>query len=107
MENVRAGWSFLCDAVSDAWETLEQTGRAGDEQRRVLRLAAAQATRTGARAVDLCYHAGGGTSVYETSPLQRVFRDVHVATQHGMVADRMLEPIGRLRFGLDTDTSLL
>ena len=104
---LRAGWSFLRDAVAEAWDELESTGRAGDEQRRVLRLAAVQATRAGARAVDLCYHAGGGTSVYETSPLQRVFRDVHVATQHGMVADRMLEPIGRMRFGLDTNTSLL
>jgi alkylation response protein AidB-like acyl-CoA dehydrogenase len=60
-----------------------------------------------AHAVDLCYHAGGGTSVYETSPLQRVFRDTHVATQHGMIAPRTLEPLGRMVFGLPTDTRQL
>jgi alkylation response protein AidB-like acyl-CoA dehydrogenase len=53
------------------------------------------------------YHAGGGSSIHETSPLQRVFRDVHVATQHGMVAERTYEPLGRMALGLPTDTSQL
>ena len=54
-----------------------------------------------------CYTAGGGAAIYEASPLQRVFRDVHVATQHAMVAPRTLEPVGRLRLGLETDTRQL
>jgi len=45
--------------------------------------------------------------VYETSPLQRVFRDAHVATQHGIVAPRTLEVLGRMAFGLPTDTRSL
>jgi alkylation response protein AidB-like acyl-CoA dehydrogenase len=53
------------------------------------------------------YHLGGGTSVYRASPLQRIFRDIHVASQHMMVSDATLELTGRLFLGLETDTALL
>ena len=60
-----------------------------------------------ARAVDLVYNAGGGSVVYATSPLQRHFRDIHVATQHIMVAPATLELAGRILLGLEADTSML
>jgi hypothetical protein len=53
------------------------------------------------------YSAGGGTSVYATSPLQRQFRDIHVLTQHLMVAPPTYEVVGRVLLGLDTDTAQL
>ena len=62
---------------------------------------------TSAKAVDMMYSLGGGTSVYRTSPLQRIFRDVHVATQHMIVGDQSWEAIGRVLLGMDTDTSML
>jgi alkylation response protein AidB-like acyl-CoA dehydrogenase len=77
------------------------------EHRRLIRLAATNAAWQSARAVDLCYHAGGGASVYDDHPLQRVLRDVHVLTQHGMVAERTLEPVGRMALGLPTDAAQL
>ncbi len=78
-----------------------------DETKRRLRLAATNATWAAAGAVDRMYHAGGGSSIHESHPLQRVFRDVHVATQHGMVAERTFEPLGRMALGLPTDASML
>jgi hypothetical protein len=45
--------------------------------------------------------------VYATSPLQRCFRDVHVATQHTMVAPPTYELAGRILLGLDADTTML
>jgi hypothetical protein len=39
--------------------------------------------------------------------LQRQFRDIHVATQHIMVAPSTLETVGRLLLGVDADTSSL
>ena len=53
------------------------------------------------------YHLAGGTSVYRRSPLQRIFRDVHVATQHMMVSPATFELTGRLLLGLETDTAML
>lgn len=78
-----------------------------DETKRRLRLAATNATWASAQAVDRMYHAGGGSSIHEASPLQRVFRDVHVATQHAMVAERTYEPLGRMALGLPTDATML
>lgn len=101
---VRAGRAFLHQVLADCWAAAEQGEAMGDEHKRLLRLASTTAARQAAHAVDLCYEAGGGSSVYETSPLQRVFRDAHVATQHAMVAPRTLEVLGRMTFGLPTDT---
>jgi indole-3-acetate monooxygenase len=103
---VRSARAFVREVVEDCWAAAS-TGVMTDEHKRLLRLAATNAAERGAEAVDLCYHAAGGTAVYETSPLQRVYRDTHVATQHGMVAPRTLEPLGRMVFGLPTDTRQL
>jgi len=73
----------------------------------MLRLAATHATASAVRVVDAMYEAGGGTSIYETSPLQRRFRDVHVMTQHMMVAQPTWELAGRILLGVDVDTSML
>ncbi len=81
--------------------------RLSDDTRVALRLAASSATKRSVEAVDACYHAAGGAAVYSTSPIQRVFRDVHVATQHAMVAGRTFEPLGRYGFGLPTSLTTL
>ncbi len=101
---VRSASAFVREVVEECWEAADQTGSMSGEQKRLLRLAANNAAERSAHAVELCYRAGGGSALYETSPLQRVFRDVNVATQHGMIAPRLLEPLGRMRFGLETDT---
>ena len=103
----RGGRALLADAIGDAWLAAEATGEIATPQRAALRLAATHATSSAARATDLMYNAAGGTSVYATSPLQRCFRDVHVATQHAMVAPATLELAGRILLGLDTDTTQL
>ncbi len=104
---LRSARAFLHEVVAQAWEASVRGERPPVEHRRLLRLAATNAMQQSARAVDLCYEAGGGASIWDTSPLQRCFRDVHVATQHGMVAPRTLEPLGRLAFGLETDATQL
>ena len=50
---------------------------------------------------------GGGTAIYASSPLQRCFRDIHVLTQHTLVAPATLELVGRVMLGVDADTSML
>jgi alkylation response protein AidB-like acyl-CoA dehydrogenase len=98
--------AFLFEAVHAAGAA------AGDgplplEARARLRLAATHAVTSAARVVDVAYGAGGGSAVYATSPLQRHFRDVHVVTQHMMVAPPTLELAGRVLLGVDTDATTL
>jgi indole-3-acetate monooxygenase len=104
LESSRA---WLAATVAAAWESARSSGTIPVEQRAALRLAATDATIRATQAVDLMYDAGGGTSIYATSPLQRCFRDVHVVTQHAMVAPSTYELTGRLLLGLDTDSAML
>jgi alkylation response protein AidB-like acyl-CoA dehydrogenase len=104
---LRAARAFLFEAVGNAWHSAQREGLLSTEMRTALRLAATHATESAARAVDVAYEAGGGTSIYATSPLQRCFRDVHVVTQHLMVSPATWELTGRLLLGLETDTAML
>jgi alkylation response protein AidB-like acyl-CoA dehydrogenase len=99
--------AFLQQTVNDAWQAADAGRELTTEQRRLLRLAATNATLQSARAVDLMYHAAGGSAVFTDGALQRVLRDMHVATQHAMVSPRLYELVGRLSLGLETDTTLL
>jgi alkylation response protein AidB-like acyl-CoA dehydrogenase len=103
----RSARAFYYEAIEAAWQSAQAGGRIETGHRRDIRLATTHATRSCAEAVDLMYHLAGGTSVYRRSPLQRIFRDVHVATQHMMVAPATLELTGRLLLGLETDTAML
>ncbi|MGZ4727206.1 MAG: acyl-CoA dehydrogenase family protein [Acidimicrobiales bacterium] len=98
----RSARAFVREQVEEAWAAAEQ-GPLRQVDRRNLRLAATNATITSTRAVDLMYDAAGGSAVYRSGPLERVFRDAHVATQHAMVAPRTLEVLGRVALGLPTD----
>jgi alkylation response protein AidB-like acyl-CoA dehydrogenase len=104
---LRSSRAFYYEAIERAWEGACARGRIEAEHRRDVRLATTHATRSCAEAVDLMYDLGGGTSVYQKSPLQRVFRDVHVATQHMMVSPATMELTGRLLLGLETDIGQL
>lgn len=98
---VRAGRAGLLEAARTC-EAQAQGGKAlGADARLSLRLAANEAVRASVRAVDAMYRAGGGSSLYETSPLQRHLRDVHATTQHAMVGLGIDELCGRALLGQD------
>jgi len=98
----RSARAFVREQVAEAWVAAAE-GPLDDLRRRDLRLAATHATIASTRAVDLMYEAAGGSAVYRTNPLERVFRDAHVATQHAMVAPRTLEVLGRVALGMPTE----
>jgi indole-3-acetate monooxygenase len=102
--SLRAARALMLEQADSAWAAAVAGETVSTEHRLGLRLAATYATGVAADAVTSMYHAGGGSSIYDTSPLQRRFRDVHVATQHMMVAPPTWELTGRLLLGLPTDT---
>ena len=104
---VAASRAHLRATVDEIWQTAARGEAATLEQRARLRLAATQSVRDAAKAVDLAYECGGATSIYADSALQRRFRDVHVATQHILVAPATYELAGRVLLGLPADTEML
>ena len=97
---LRSARALIGATVDDAWAAAEAGAPLTTEHRADLRLAAVNATWSAVDAVDRCYHAAGGTAIYADSPLQRCLRDVHVTTQHVMVAPPVWELAGRVRLGL-------
>lgn len=104
---LRSARAYYREAIETAWDAAQRAGRIALADRSNLRLATTHATRASAGVVDRMYALAGGTSVYARSPLQRHFRDVHVATQHMMVAPATLELVGRLLLGLESDVAML
>jgi alkylation response protein AidB-like acyl-CoA dehydrogenase len=104
---VRAARALLSAATAEAWDAARAGGEIPLDLRAGLRLAATNAVEAAADAVDAAYSLAGGSAIYETSPLQRRFRDVHAATQHMLVAPATWELTGRSLLGLDFDATQL
>ena len=104
---LRAARLFFYDTIEKAWNHAASNDETSVEIRRNLRLAMVHTVRTCAGVVTKMYELGGGTSVFLKSPLQRHFRDIHVVTQHVMVAPDVYDLTGRLFLGVETDIAML
>ena len=103
---VASGQALTYQAIDRAWQQAERVDRLDRDIKAQLRLAATNNAWSAAEAADRLYHAAGGTSIYRSNVLQRCFRDVHVATQHLMVAQPTYEVVGRVMLGMDPKTPL-
>jgi alkylation response protein AidB-like acyl-CoA dehydrogenase len=91
---VDAARAFMWQTTAEVWDVLCAGRPVTMRQRAMLRLANTIAVQNAAQAVDLMWAAAGSSPVYTTSPLERCFRDIHVATQHAAVGVFSLETIG-------------
>jgi alkylation response protein AidB-like acyl-CoA dehydrogenase len=98
---LRAGRAFLYETVAEAWDIAARGRSLTWEQRGLLWLAATQAAVQAAQAVDLMFRAGGASSIYATSPLERCLRDVRTAGQHICAVTTNYEVAGQMFLGLD------
>ena len=107
--SLRAARAFYYQAIDDAWRAAEShpDQPVSVDLRTGLRLAATHATRTAADVVRAMYDLGGGSAIYDDSPLQRRFRDAHAATAHFQVNAATWELCGRLLLDQPTDATML
>jgi alkylation response protein AidB-like acyl-CoA dehydrogenase len=98
--HLRSARSYLHETVRNVMNTAEDDPEAMTETVALARLAGAFAAQSATHAVDLMFDAGGGTSIYVTSPLERCFRDVHMVTHHIAVAPSNIEMSGQYLLGL-------
>lgn len=104
---LRGARALIDGTVDEAWTRARGEGVVTIEQRAALRMAASHAMAESAAVVDEMYALAGGSAVFESSPLQRRFRDVHVATQHMLVGPAAWELAGRVLLGVPADTDQL
>lgn len=99
--------AFLLQATEEVWTTVVRNDPATLKQRATVRLACAQVAEAAKFVVQTAYDLGGGTAIYERSPIQRCFRDAHAAAQHIQVQSGNFETVGRVLLGLDPGTPVL
>lgn len=103
----RAARSYLHDEIDQTWEVAQNSDEIPVERRAALRMACTHMVRTGADIARNCYDLGGGAALFQSSDLQRRFRDAHAMTQHIVTAPGTWELTGRLLFGLPTDAGMV
>jgi indole-3-acetate monooxygenase len=103
---VRSARAFMNEVVGEVWESALGGKPPTTEQRAWLRLAATDGVQRAVEAVDLMFNAGAGTAIYESSPLERCFRDAHVIPAHIVVQPNVYEVAGRVFLNLAPSTFL-
>ncbi len=100
---LRAGRALVHECAKGAWATASARSEFTLEQRARIRAAAAWAVDTAAAVVTSAYRAGGGTSLFVDSPLQRRLRYIHALTQHFLVRPDVLTMAGAVLAGQEID----
>ena len=103
----RSARVYLHDEIDQTWEVAQTSEDIPVDRRAALRMACTHMVRTGAEIARNCYDLGGGAALFQSSDLQRRFRDAHAMTQHIVTAPGTWELTGRLLFGLPTDAGMV
>jgi len=103
--DVRAARAYLQVHAASTWRLALAAHLSNSEHGPGAVQAAVWITAACARAVDALYTLGGGSALYESSPLQRRLRDMRVATQHVQVQLRNYETVGKVRLQPKTGSS--
>jgi indole-3-acetate monooxygenase len=98
---LRAGRAFLFESLAAAWEVARRGEPLSWMQRGLLWLSATQAATQARQAVDIVYRAGGASSVYASTFLERCLRDINTASQHITVMPTNFEVAGQLFLGAE------
>jgi alkylation response protein AidB-like acyl-CoA dehydrogenase len=100
---VGAARAYLLDALGQVWEAVTTDVPDPSAEVAQARLAMTHAMHESVKAVDRVFHAAGTNAVYEKNPLERYFRDVHVAVQHAVGRPEQFESAGKVLLGLRPD----
>jgi len=98
---LRSARAFLLQMLRETWATSTTAGAMSLEQRAHLRLAITGAMEEARKVVDFAYHSAGTTAIFEGSPFERRFRDLHTALAQGQAHLSNFESAGQALFGLE------
>jgi alkylation response protein AidB-like acyl-CoA dehydrogenase len=97
---LNAARAYVVHAVDTAWQAVREGEP--DPSRKIAdaRLAITHAIHEAVRVVDIIFHAAGTNAIYTRNPLERHFRDAHVAVQHNSAFPVHYESAGKVLMGL-------
>ncbi|MDT5410380.1 MAG: indole-3-acetate monooxygenase [Mycobacterium sp.] len=104
---LEAARALYYQGIETAWQASQGDDGVSVDARNRLRLAATHAVRTSADVVRDMYDLAGGTAIYDSSPLQRRFRDAYTATAHFQVNEASRELPGRILLDQPADVAML
>ncbi len=96
---VGAARAYVMESVRTAWEAAGDGALDAKRHALPLRLAITHSIHEAVRAVDIVFHAAGTNAVYRKNPLERYFRDIHVAVQHAAALPLHIEAAGKVLMG--------
>jgi len=97
--SLRAARNLLRSEAEAVWNSAVACIPISIDGRAPVMAAITWAVHTCSAVVDSCYRAGGGSSPYDGSPLQRCMRDIQTLTQHAAVAESWLTTSGAAILG--------
>ena len=106
MARLKSARAFLTDMLHEIWEASVTKGTFTLEQRAQLRLAITGALDQSRRVVDFAYHAAGTNAIFNGSPFERRFRDMHTVTAQGQAHMSNFESAGQALFGIEPSQRL-
>ncbi len=104
---LEAARALYYQGIETAWQASQGGDGVSVDARNRLRLAATHAVRTSADVVRDMYDLAGGSAIYDSSPLQRRFRDAYTATAHFQVNEASRELPGRILLDQPADVAML
>lgn len=93
--------ALLYQTLREIWETSCTRGSFSLEQRARLRIAIVSAMDQARNVVDFAYHASGTTAIFQGSPFERRFRDMHTMLAQGQAHLSNFEAAGLALMGVE------
>jgi alkylation response protein AidB-like acyl-CoA dehydrogenase len=100
---LRAARAFVLETIGEAWDTALRGDGLTPQQRAQLRMAAMNSMRAGLDVTNTAFALAGGGALFDDSPLQRCWRDIHAGSHHIFFSDDHTLKTGRVWLGRPTD----
>jgi len=100
---LRSARSYVFDVIGEAWDQALRGDGLTPAQRAGLRMAGHNAMRAGLDVTNTVFAMAGGSALYDASPLQRCWRDIHAGSHHIFFSDDHVLKTGRVWLGRPTD----
>jgi alkylation response protein AidB-like acyl-CoA dehydrogenase len=97
---LRAARALSFQVFEKAWDTVCGGDVPGPELQAEMRSCATYATLVAEEVVSMAFRYGGGEALFSSSSLQRCWRDINAAAQHGLVNDTAYENHGQFILGM-------